>query len=61
MIPTSNPVAVAPVKHMPSPVASVRDAAPALEPMPWPGMSKAECVLMAILLHRVTRAREVGR
>ncbi len=43
-----------------TPQAAVPPAPRVPEPMPWPGMTKAECVLMAILVHRVARAREVG-
>jgi hypothetical protein len=46
-----------PAQHSPT---ADRGAQPAPDPLPWPGMSKAECVLLAILLHRASAAREVG-
>jgi hypothetical protein len=50
--------ALAPPAQQPS--APDRDGRLTPEPLPWPGMSKAECVLLAILVHRASLAREVG-
>lgn len=57
---TEDPV-LAPLAQRPPAPAGAHDAQPRLEPLPWPGMSKAECALLAILVDCVSRAQEAGR
>ena len=42
-------------QHLP-PVSAAADAAE-IEPTPWVPLTKAQCVLLAIALHRVSRAQ----
>jgi len=50
-----------PAQRVPAPTtAAGSDTPPTLDPTPWPALSKGECVLLAIALHRVARARALG-
>lgn len=50
-----------PARRVPPPTtAAASDTPLALEPAPWPALSKGECVPLAIALHRVARARAAG-